>query len=231
MALNEAELNSIKAEYETAVKNNTAKKIMVGFNRRFAPAIIELKKIFITTQPKAINIRINAGIVPAEHWVNDPVIGGGRIIGEGCHFIDLATHLAGDKITSVSANAMQDANDLNNSVIINLGFANGSVASINYFSNGNKNLAKEFIEVFCGGVVASIDDFKTLTIYHKSKKTISFKGQDKGHAKEIELYLKSIKEGLDAPISFEDCYLSSLATLKVIQSIKENRKINLDGTD
>lgn len=227
LAITEAELEEIKNEYEIAVKNNTAKKVMVGFNRRFAPAVMEVKKMFVASQPKTINMRINAGVVAADHWVNDPVVGGGRIIGEGCHFIDLAMHLAGDKITSVSANAMQDANNLNNSVVINLSFANGSVASINYFSNGNKNLSKESIEVFCGGVVASIDDFKTVTIYNKANNTISYKGQDKGHANELKLFLRAISEGKASPVSFEECYISSLATLKVVQSIKENRKIDL----
>jgi polar amino acid transport system substrate-binding protein len=227
LALTEAELEEIRTEYETAAKNNTAKKVMVGFNRRFAPAVIEVKKLFVASQPKTINMRINAGVVAADHWVNDPVVGGGRIIGEGCHFIDLAMHLAGDKITSVSANAMQDANNLNNTVVINLSFANGSVASINYFSNGNKNLSKESIEVFCGGVVASIDDFKTVTVYDKTTNTISYKGQDKGHANELKLFLRAISEGKASPVSFEECYISSLATLKVLQSIKENRKIDL----
>ncbi len=230
LALNETELEEIKTAYEMAIKSNTAKKVMVGFNRRFAPAVMEVKKLFVASQPKTISMRINAGVVSPDHWVNDPVVGGGRIIGEGCHFVDLAMHLAGDKIISVSANSMQDANDLNNSVVINLSFANGSVASINYFSNGNKNLGKESIEVFCGGVVASIDDFKSLTIYGKTTTTKKFAGQDKGHANEIELFLRSIKQGSNAPISFEDCYLSSLATLKVIQSIKENRKISLDAS-
>ncbi|MBA2613503.1 MAG: Gfo/Idh/MocA family oxidoreductase [Bacteroidetes bacterium] len=231
LALNEEELKEIRTEYQTAVNNNTAKKIMVGFNRRFAPAVMEVKKVFVQAQPKTINMRINAGIVAPDHWVNDPIIGGGRIIGEGCHFIDLAMFLAGDKITSVSANAMQDANSLNNTVSINLSFANGSIASINYFSNGNKNLSKEYIEVFCGGVVAVIDDYKTLTVYNKTTNITSFKGQDKGHANELKLFLRAISEGKASPISFDDCYLSTLATLKVIQSIKENRKINLDESN
>ncbi|MGE0635300.1 MAG: bi-domain-containing oxidoreductase [Bacteroidia bacterium] len=228
LALNETELETIRTEYEKAVEQNTAKKIMVGFNRRFAPAVIEIKKLFVPEQPKTVNIRVNAGVLPPDHWVNDPVIGGGRIIGEGCHFVDLAMHLAGAKITTVSANAMQDANQLNNTITINLGFANGSVASINYFSNGSKTLNKEYIEVFCGGTVAVIDDFQSLTIYNNSVKKIKFSGQDKGHATEIKLFLKSIADGSPSPISFEECYISSLATLKVVQSIKEKRIIDIE---
>lgn len=227
LALNESELEQVKLEYQMALEQGTAKNVMVGFNRRFAPAVKEIKKIFKSEQSKSIIIRVNAGLVPLDHWVNDSEIGGGRIVGEGCHFIDLAMFLAGSKIISVSANAMQDANDLGNSIVVNLQFANGSIASVNYFSNGNKNLSKEQIEIFCGGVVAIIDDFKTLTIYGKSVKKIKFKGQDKGHDEEVLSFLQSISKGAQPPISFEECYLSSLATFKVLQSIRENRKIEI----
>lgn len=227
LALDEIELEQVKLEYQKAFEQGTAKNLMVGFNRRFAPAVKEVKKIFKNEQSKSITIRINAGVMPPDHWVNDPEIGGGRIVGEGCHFIDLAMFLAGSKITSVSANSMEDANELGNSVAINLQFENGSIASVNYFSNGNKNLSKEQIEIFCGGVVAIIDDFKTLTIYGKSVKKITFKGQDKGHGEEVSAFLNSISKGSQQPISFDDCYLSSLVTLKVLQSIKENRKIDI----
>ncbi|MGZ4036998.1 MAG: bi-domain-containing oxidoreductase, partial [Bacteroidia bacterium] len=228
LALSEEELQQVKQQYDEAAKSGKVKHVMVGFNRRFAPAVKEIKKLFVAEQPKNIVIRVNAGVMPAEHWVNDARVGGGRIVGEGCHFIDLAMYLAGSKITSVSADAMEDAHKLNNSVVVNLRFENGSTASVNYFSNGNKSLAKEFIEVFCGGVVAVIDDFKTLTIYGAGVKKIKFKGQDKGHAGELTEFLKSVSEGQPAPISFEDCYCSSLATLKVLRSIRENRKIDMN---
>lgn len=228
MALTEQELEEIKNVYEEAIKAGYKKQVMVGFNRRFAPAVKEVKKLFVADQPKTISIRVNAGVMPPDHWVNDALVGGGRIIGEGCHFIDLAMFLAGSRITAVSAEAMEDANRLNNSVVINLSFANGSVASVNYFSNGSKSLSKEQIEVFCGGTVARIDDFKTLTIYGKSTKEIKFKGQDKGHETEVKEFLASVAKGTASPISFEDCYHSSLATLKVMQSIKESRKIVLE---
>jgi len=224
LAMNEEELEQIKTSYQKASEKKPV-KLMVGFNRRFAPAVEMLKQLFADEQSKSILIRVNAGIVPADHWANDPKVGGGRIIGEGCHFIDLAMFLAGSAITSVSANAMQDAANLNNTVVINMEFANGSVASVNYFSNGNKSVAKEYIEVFCGETVGIIDDFKTLSISGKKNSVKKFGGQDKGHANELKSYLKSISEGKPQPISFEDCYLSSLATLKVLQSIKENRKI------
>ena len=155
------------------------------------------------------------------------ILGGGRIIGEACHFIDLAMFIAGGYITSVSAMAMNDANNLNNSVVINLNFSNGSVASVNYFSNGNKNLSKESIEVFCGGSVAIIDDFKTIKILGKSVQKIKFKGQDKGHSNEMKMFLNSIRDGEPNPIPFKESYISTLATFKVLESISTGRTINL----
>jgi predicted dehydrogenase/threonine dehydrogenase-like Zn-dependent dehydrogenase len=223
LAMNESELSEIKEQYEQSEGNH----LMVGFNRRFAPAVKELKKLFLPEQQKSIVIRVNSGIMPVEHWVNDPEIGGGRIIGEGCHFIDLAMFLADSPIVSVSADAMKDANNLNNTVIVNLNFENGSVASVNYFANGNKLVPKEFIEVFSGGVVAQIDDFKTLNIFGNKHRKIKYKGQDKGHAAGVQTFLDSIKQGKTSPIPFNESYLSMLATFKVNQSILENRKIAL----
>lgn len=227
LALTVEELESVKTAYDAAKNNGSATQVMVGYNRRFAPAVQELKKRYSDELAKSINIRVNAGLVPPDHWVNDPKVGGGRIIGEGCHFVDLAMYLAGADMISVSANALKDANDLNNSVVINLEFANGSIAAVSYFSNGNKSLNKEYIEVFCGGEVVIIDDFKQMTIYGNSIKKIKFGGQDKGHAKEVEFLLDAIRKGKPLPISFEDCYLSTLATLKALESIRENRKITV----
>lgn len=225
LAMNEEELLKIKEVYEKAKDN--PKYLMVGFNRRFAPAVKELKKLFLPEQPKSIVIRVNSGIVPPDHWVNDPEIGGGRIVGEACHFIDLAMFLADSPIVSVSAVSMDDANHLVNTVVVNLKMKNGSVASINYFSNGNKSVPKEQIEVFCGGTIAQIDDFKLLKIFGRKTKKIKFKGQDKGHRNEIQTFLNAIKEGLESPIPFDESYLSMLATFKVLQSISENRMITL----
>jgi polar amino acid transport system substrate-binding protein len=227
MAMNELELVSIKNAYVKAIELGYSKKVMVGFNRRFSPAVIKIKKMFNDFVAKSINIRINSGSMPPDHWVNDPLIGGGRIIGECCHFIDLAMYLAGSPITAVYATSMNDSQHLNNTATITLDFENGSIASVNYFSNGSKSLSKEMIEVFCGGTVAVIDDFKILTIYGSSSKSLKFKGQDKGHQNEIVSFISSILNGTEQPISFDDCYMSSLATIKAIQSSIEKRKIEI----
>jgi len=224
MAMNLDELSKIKELYETL---GNKPRIMVGFNRRFSPYIQKVKETFIEDQQKAINIRINAGQLSPEHWVNDPDIGGGRIIGEVCHFIDLAMFIAGSKISSVYAEKVDNPKDLNNSVNINLSFRNGSIANISYFSNGSKQLPKEHIEVFCGGNVIVIDDFNKMTIYSSKKRKQKFKKKDKGHQEELKQFINSIKTGKPAPISFEECYHSTLATLKVLNSIESKRRIEL----
>lgn len=227
LALTENELEEVKNTYDKALTVGKQKSLMVGFNRRFAPATQKIKSLTEESQPKSISIRVNAGVIDAQHWTNDMDIGGGRIIGEACHFIDLAMYLAGAKIISVQADAMKNAHELNDTVTINLTFANGSIATINYFANGSKKLPKEQIDVFSAGVVFSIDDFRKLRIAGDTLKTVKYKDQDKGHAREIKLYLDGITNGNAQLIPFEECYLSSLTSFKVLQSISENRKINI----
>lgn len=222
LCMTEQELEEIKQEYE---KQNV--HLMVGFNRRFAPHIQKIKELFSENQPKAVNYRINAGFIPKDHWIQDKDIGGGRIIGEVCHFVDLAMFIAGAQITDISANVMDDANNLMDTLIINLSFKNGSVAAISYFSNGCKVLRKEYLEVYFAGMTAIVDDFKELRIYGKKVRRTRLLSQNKGHAKEVELFLKSIKNGEAQPIPFQEIYLSTLATFKVIESIKTGSNIFL----
>ena len=227
LALNLEELEEIRLEYEKALENSTAKHVMVGFNRRFSPAVKKVMSFFEKDQPKSIQIRVNAGALPVDHWVNDIHVGGGRVVGEVCHFIDLAMFLSGSKIVSVYANAMSDPHKLNNTVSINLEMENKSIASVNYYSNGNKFVPKEEVEIFCGGNIAQIHDFKTLMYFSKNKKKYKFRGQDKGHSTEVKEFLKSVRDGTKCPISFEEAYISSLATFKVLESLAQGRKIIL----
>ncbi len=227
LAMNETELVAVKEAYEEREKDGKGPSVMVGFNRRFSPPVQKLKGMFTDDQPKSITIRINSGILPKGHWINDPEIGGGRIVGEACHFIDLAMFIAGSPIVSVSAESLDDSDEMNNTVIVNLKMKNGSVASVNYFANGNKDVAKESIEVFCGGTIAYIDDFKSLSVYGNRNLTEKYKGQDKGHSTCIKTYLESIKKNQLCPIPFEESFLSMLATFNVLKSLKENRKIEI----
>ena len=231
LAMNETELLEIKNNYNQALSNGSQLNVMVGFNRRFAPPIQEIKKIFTKDQAKSINIRVNSGVLPSGHWINDPEIGGGRIIGEACHFIDLAMFLADSPIISVSAESLYDKNKLSNTVVVSLKMENGSIASINYFANGNKAVPKESIEVFCGGTIVQVNDFQVLQVFGQKSYKKKYRGQNKGHANCVQLFLSSIKEGEECPIPFKESYLSMLATFKVLQSIAENRKIEITSLD
>jgi len=220
LAMNLTELEEVKETYE----QSEGISLMLGFNRRFSPFIQKIMSKVNKDQIKAINIRINAGILPIDHWVHDPLVGGGRIIGEVCHFIDLAMYIAGSPITNIVA--YSKPNTTQDTVCISLQFANGSISNISYFSNGNKFCPKEKIEVFCDGMVFIIDDFIKLTEYTNRTKTLKSK-QNKGHNEELVEYIKFLNNGGNPPISFDEIYLSSKATLFVIESIKQKGALSL----
>lgn len=222
LCMDETELEEIRKVY-----NDGNSKLIVGFNRRFAPSIVKVMNVYNPKIPKAINYRINAGIIPAGHWIQDKEIGGGRIVGEVCHFIDLSSFIAGSSITEVSASLLDDKKNLDDSITINLQFQDGSIANISYFSNGSKLIPKERIEIFSAGTVSVIDDFKTLKIYSSKEKVYKLSNQDKGHSKEVTMFVDSILNGSPAPISFEEIYQSTLATFKVIESFINRRTIVL----
>lgn len=226
LAMNEAELGEISKAFNNQ-KSTINNRLMVGYNRRFSPYTQKLVQIMPNDRPKAMNFRINAGKMPADHWINDPEIGGGRIIGEACHFIDLAMFIAGSKIISVTANALPNGNNTLDTVAINLMFENGSIANISYFSNGTKALAKEYYEVFCDEQVAIIEDFSKMTVFGNSKKVYKFGKQAKGHKEELIAFTDAIKQGKETPISFREAYLSTLTSFKVLESIKNKRSIEI----
>lgn len=201
LCMTDAELEEIAAAYRAGNA-----RLMVGFNRRFAPLLQKIKQALPDGVPVAVNYRINAGAIPADSWIQDRDVGGGRIIGEVCHFIDLAMFLAGSPIQRASGNIMKTATGLNDTLTVSLAFSNGSVGSVSYFANGSKTLPKEYLEVFCAGQTWILDDFKRLYTYGRSKKKESIGAQDKGHAKEVELFLNAIRDGKPAPIPFEDIY-------------------------
>lgn len=215
LCLGEEELEAIRESY-----NRQNCQLIVGFNRRFAPMVETIAKELPDDAPKALHFRINAGNLPGDHWVHDPKVGGGRILGEACHFIDLARFLAGSPYRSVSATALPDANNLLDSVSIQLDFMNGSTASISYYSNGNAKMSKEYYEVFCRGKVWQLDDFKTLTTHGNSSKVVKSSTQDKGHAKEMLLVSSSLVQGGKEVIPFSESYEAMRATFAVLESIR-----------
>jgi predicted dehydrogenase len=203
LALNAVELSEIRSVLAEA----NAPQLMVGFNRRFAPFASRLKEFFQDAgEPMAIHYRVNAGYIPANHWVHNPEVGGGRIIGEGCHFVDFLTYLVGQVPQSISALALPNSGRYcQDNVVLSLAFPNGSIGTIAYLANGDKSVAKERVEVFCGGQVGILDDFRTLELVRDGRrKTFSSPlGQDKGHQAGWVAFLNCVEQGLPAPIPFE----------------------------
>jgi polar amino acid transport system substrate-binding protein len=222
LCMTPGELEQVKEACEKAGTH-----LMVGFNRRFSPHIQTIKSMLNPGRPVAINYRINAGYIPPDHWTQDPQFGGGRIIGEVCHFIDLVIHLTGTLPTGVHAFAMRAPHDLNDTVTITLSFSNGSIATIQYLANGTKELEKEYLEVFSSGSVMIVDDFRTLTIIGKKKNRSKLLNQDKGHKEEVRSFLNAIKTGSGSPIPFHEIYAGTYTTFMVLNSLRENRAIDL----
>ena len=214
-------------EIDTVYKNmQEPRNLMIGFNRRFSPLSAILKKK-IGEGTMSMIYRVNAGNIPADTWIQDKEIGGGRIIGEACHFIDYLTWLNGSLPDGVFASAMPDPNGLNDTVNINITFENGSTGVVAYYANGSKELAKEYIEVYRSGSTAILSDFKALKIYGKqtfSKKLIN---QNKGQSVMMNKFLNSIKEGTVSPISYNEILSVTKATFAVIDSINKQEFIRL----
>lgn len=178
--------------------------LMVGFNRRFAPHILKIKSLINDVQePKSFVMTVNAGVIKSDHWTQDPNVGGGRIIGEVCHFVDLLRFLSGAKITNWQILTMDTKTQ--DTLSIQLAFADGSIGTIHYFSNGSKSLSKERLEVFSQGAVLQLDNFRKLTAHGWNNfKYKRLWQQDKGHNACVAAFINAIKQGGDAPIPFEE---------------------------
>lgn len=182
--------------------------LLVGFNRRFAPQIVQMKRLLDTVQePKQFIMTVNAGAIPAEHWTQDPSVGGGRIIGEACHFIDLLRHLAGAPIRNHLIVGLDGAKRtrVGDSVTIIIGFADGSAGTIHYLANGHRSVAKERLEVFCAGRVLQLDNFRRLRGHGwPGFRSMNLWSQDKGHRDCVRAFVEAIADGRDAPIPIDE---------------------------
>lgn len=224
LCLNEGELNQIEEAYKAAPKGTT---LTVGFNRRFAPLAVKMKDL-AGSGPKNIIATMNAGFIPPEVWVHDLEIGGGRIIGEACHFIDLCSFLAGSNVKSVLMNAMgENPQENTDNASIILRYENGTNAVINYFANGSKSYPKERIEVFAQEKVLVLDNWRKLSGYgvkgFSSKKT----NLDKGHASQFALLTERTVYGGAPLIPFESIINTTKASFAAIQSLKERRWVDV----
>ncbi|MBS1509700.1 MAG: bi-domain-containing oxidoreductase [Bacteroidetes bacterium] len=217
LAINMEQLNDV-----IATQQKHQQPLMVGFNRRFAPVSREIKKMFTTvSEPIVVNIRVNAGLIPKEHWTQQPEIGGGRIVGEVCHFIDLMQYFTGAEPVKVYASAINTVNDKitsedNISVVIN--FSNGSVGNLTYLANGDKSMPKELIEVFGAGNIGMINDFRDGAL-HKGNKITKLKSSGKGHKEEVDAFLQAVNNGTASPISFRSICLTTVTTFKILDSL------------
>ncbi|MFP5265413.1 MAG: bi-domain-containing oxidoreductase [Blastocatellia bacterium] len=241
LCLNDEELQDIITAYEESRAREGGERadaerpmtpsITVGFNRRFAPFVVELKQHLARVRgPLALHCRVNAGFIPKEHWTQDPAQGGGRLRGEGCHFIDLLIHLAGSSPSLVSARALPDGGRYSqDNLLITVEFENGSLGTVSYLANGDKSSGKELLEVFGGGLSARLDDYRSLAINHAGRriKRAARLRPDKGHRAEWQALAARLTGGQPPPIPFQEIVTSTRATLAAYRSLRENRAVSL----
>jgi predicted dehydrogenase/threonine dehydrogenase-like Zn-dependent dehydrogenase len=197
----------------------------VGFNRRFSPAAMLVREFFSAINaPATLAYRFNAGAIPQDHWTQDLAVGGGRLVGEACHALDLASFLLGGQIRRVFAESIAPGGGrgaADDQTVIVARFDNGSVASIGYFAGGDKGLAKERIELFGSGRAAVIDDFKAVTLSKDGRaRSHKISRRDKGHSAEIEAFFSAVRRGGPPPIPYSSLLNVSWASLAVMESLR-----------
>lgn len=224
LALNREELTEIESVYADVSQKSSSPLLMVGFNRRFAPQVKKIKSLLASVQePKSFVMTVNAGAIPPNHWTQDKVIGGGRIIGEGCHFIDLLRYLAGTSIVSVQAMMMGRAPGVvtpEDKVSFTLGFADGSFGSVHYLANGHKSFPKERLEVFCAGRILQLDNFRKLKGFGwPGFSKMNLWRQDKGNGACAAAFVEAIAAGGLAPISFEELAETTRVSFDIVDAL------------
>lgn len=205
--------------------------LMVGFNRRFAPLAVDLKRFFDDAhEPMALHYRVNAGFLPDTHWLHDLSQGGGRIIGEACHFMDFLTYLTGEVPLTVETKGLPDQGRYHeDNVVITLRYPDGSLGLVTYLANGDKSLPKERVEVFCGGKVGVLDDFRRLELIRDGKREVkrSWLRQDKGHRAEWEAFAEAILNGGEPPIPYRDLFAVTEAAIAAVESLRSGEEITI----
>jgi len=224
-----AELDKIQAVYEPGFLNSSTGRplpiLMVGFNRRFSPQVHRMKSLLESTrEPKVFVMTVNAGVVPPEHWTQDPSVGGGRIVGEVCHFIDLLRHLAGSSIVSFDAVSMGKAPGLSltedKSTIV-LRFKDGSIGTIHYLANGHKSFPKERLEAFSGGRILQLNNYHSLRGFGWTKfGKMNLWRQDKGQQACTTAFVRAVEQGGPMPIPLEELFEVSRVTIEVAEALR-----------
>jgi len=226
---------ALNLEQLDAITSNLAPRkahLMVGFNRRFSPFSKWLKDRFATgAEPLNVHCTVNAGKVPPDHWVHDPEQGGGRIIGEVCHFVDLIQYLTGSLVVRVYAETMRTTGyKASDNVTVTLKMENGALGSITYLSGGDKRYPRERVEVIGGGAVGVIDNFQkaTFTQGGRVQKKRNWLSVDRGHQGEIEALVDAIRRAKDAPVSVAEYINTTLATFAIEESIKQAQPVDVE---
>lgn len=214
------ELAEIEATYARLAEQDKTPLLMVGFNRRFAPQVQKMKNLLAGVKgPKAFVMTINAGAIPVTHWTQDREVGGGRIIGEACHFINLLRFLAATSIESHTSAEMESPTG--DTVTINLRFADGSLGTVHYFANGNKSFPKERLEVFAGGRVLQLDNFRKLTAFGWPGFTkMNLWSQNKGQKACAAEFVQAVCNGGMAPIPLDEIFESTRVSIEVATALR-----------
>ena len=227
LAINKKQLNQVTK----VLKKGDQPLLMLGFNRRFAPLALKLKAFVDRRQePLYAHFRVNANMIPADHWINDPKVGGGRIIGEGCHFIDFLTFLVGEVPVEVTATGLPDNGKYSeDNVMMTFRFADGSVGVVSYLANGDKSFPKEYVEVFTGGRVAVLNDWRRLELVANGKRKVtrSLLSQDKGHKDAWRAFLKAVGQGQEPPIPYDQLIGVTRASFAAVESLRNGKPIKI----
>lgn len=223
LAINRDELDEIKKMYENTWSPDNNYHLMVGFNRRFSPLTIKMKELLNSVnEPKSLIMVMNAGAVPDYHWTQDPSVGGGRIIGEACHLIDMMRFLVGSKVVSVKARRVEHYSGIStDKAVILLGFDDGSFGTIHYLANGSPRFPKERVEVFTAGRVLQLDNFRKLQGYGwPGFSRTHLWHQDKGQKTCVRKFLEAVEKGSTAPIPVQEIFEVALVTIEVDELLR-----------
>jgi len=228
LAVNNEQLSAISEQ----LLNTDSCLLTTGFNRRFAPLAKEMDAFLaMRKEPLIAHYRVNAGYIPLTHWLHDPEEGGGRIIGEGCHFVDFLTFLVGESPISVTANSLPDGGTYQeDNVIMTFAFPDGSIGTVSYLANGDKSFPKERVEVFVGGRVAVLDDFRTLETVQNGRRKLerSRLRQDKGHRAIWQAFANAILDGGPPPIPYDRLLGVTEATFAAVEALRSGESISID---
>ncbi|MBA5762793.1 bi-domain-containing oxidoreductase [Vibrio sp. 404] len=228
LAITLGELEEVELTYRSKASVSSAPKLMVGFNRRFSPQIQKMKELLsFVKEPKTFLMTMNAGAIPASHWTQDNEVGGGRIIGEACHFIDLMRFLAGSEIVSVQCRRMGNADGIDiteDKAVITLSFADGSFGTIHYLANGAASFPKERVEVFTAGRVLQLDNFRKLKAFGwPGFSKMNLWKQDKGQRECAKCFLNSIEQGIEPPIPVEEIFEVARVSIEIATMLRAQK--------